>query len=193
MFLKKIVKPPLKKFLHFVKKQRANNEGPNDNVEQMKFCSIMQHDVKGYGTIRPVEEDKSWGLKALRSKEDGGDGYGDYLQINSFTDAGLDQIATYNDYKKEWDAEKALFDKETHILQKRFVNFKLYAKFRDKRCYHIEPIEGGHRRIADVQASFCAKYDFNRGCLKDTTSLTVQHFTGNSSEDKLKTGDQIAA
>ena len=137
----------------------------------MKFCSIMQHDVRGYGTIRPPIEDKSWGLNALS------DGYKAYVQINSFTDAGLDQIAVYNNYQEEWNAEKALFTTDTHISQKRFVCFKLYAKFRRNRKYHLEPVEGGHRRIANVQATFCAKFDFNRGCLQDTTSLTVEHFT----------------
>ena len=86
-----------------------NNEGPGDDVEQLKFCSIMQFDVKGWGTIRPVEEDANWGDKALRSKEKGGDGYGDYLLINSFTDEGLDKIADYNNYRDEWDSEKRQF------------------------------------------------------------------------------------
>ena len=63
------------------------------------------------------------------------------------------------------------------MMQKRFVNFKLYAKYRNRRRYHLDPIEGGHRRIGIILASFCAKFDFNRGSLKDTGSLKVHHFT----------------
>ena len=85
-----------------------HNEGPNEHVEEMKFCSIMQHDVKGYGTIRPESNNKHWGLKALKSTADGGEGYGDYLQINSFTVTGLDKIAQYNNYKEEWNVQKCL-------------------------------------------------------------------------------------
>ena len=59
----------------------------------------------------------------------------------------------------------------------RFVNFKLYAKYRNRRRYHLDPIEGGHRRIGIILASFCAKFDFNQGSLKDTGSLKVHHFT----------------
>ena len=154
-----------------------NNDGPSDDVEQLKFCSIMQFDVKGYGTIRPVEQDAKWGDKALRSQEEGGDGYADYLQINSFTDKGLNEIADYNNYREEWDIEKSQFTEGIHMMQKRYVNFKLYAKHRDRRCYHLCPIEGGHRRIGNIQASFCGKFDFNRGSLKDTASLKVHHFT----------------
>ena len=154
-----------------------NNEGPGNDVEQLKFCSIMQFDVKGWGTIRPVEQDANWGDNALCSKEKGGDGYGDYLLINSFTDEGLDKIADYNNYRGEWDSEKRQFTEGIHMMQKRFVNFKLYAKHRDRRCYHLCPIEGGHRRIGNIQASFCGKFDFNRGSLKDTASMKVHHFT----------------
>ena len=146
-------------------------------MEQLKFCSIMQFDVEGYGTIRPVEQDAKWGDKALRSKNKSGGGYADYLLINSFTDVGLNKIADYNNYREEWDSEKKQFTKGTPMYQKRFVNFKLYAKHRDRRCYHLCPIEGGHRRIANIQASFCGKFDFNRGSLKDTASMKVQHFT----------------
>ena len=60
----------------------------------------MQFDVKGYGTIRLVKQDAKWGDKALRSKKKGGDGYSDYLPINSFTDEGLNKIADYNNYRE---------------------------------------------------------------------------------------------
>ena len=66
----------------------------------------MQFDVKGWGTIRPVKESGTWGDIALHSSEEGGDGYGDYLRINSFTDEGLDKIAAYNNYGDEWEDEK---------------------------------------------------------------------------------------
>ena len=73
--------------------------------------------------------------------------------------------------------KKRLFTRDTHITEKRFINFKLYAKYRDRRCYHICPIEGGHRSLGNIQASFCENYNFNQGSLKDTMSLTVKHFT----------------
>ena len=137
----------------------------------------MQFDVNGWGTIRPDKENKTWGDIAFRSIKDGGHGYADYLGINSFTDDGLDEIAAYNKYSQEWEVEKSQFTKETHMMQKRFVNFKLYAKYRNRRRYHLDPIEGGHRRIGNIQASFCGKFDFNRGSLKDTASMSVHHFT----------------
>ena len=73
-----------------------NNEGPSNDVEEMKFCSIMQIDVRGWGTIRPVEEKETWGDIAFRSTDEGGDGYGDYLSINLFINDGLDKIVAYN-------------------------------------------------------------------------------------------------
>lgn len=168
-------------------------------MEQLKFCSIMQFDVKGYGTIRPVEQDAKWGEKALRSKKKGGGGYADYLLINSFTDKGLNKIADYNNYREEWDSEKEQFTEETPMYQKRFVNFKLYAKHRDRRCYHLCPIEGGHRRIGNIQASLCGRFDFNRGSLKDTASLKIQHFTDaglglkDATRKPIKMNEQILA
>ena len=85
------------------------------------------------------------------------------------------------------------------MMQKRFVNFKLYAKYRNQRRYHLDPIEGGHRRIRNIQASFCGKFDFNRGSLKDTASLKVHHFTEaglalkNDGIDPETISDQILA
>ena len=124
-------------------------------MEELKFCSIMQFDVNGWGTIRPVEEKETWGDIVFRSIDEGGDGYGDYLSINSFTDDGLDKIAAYNKYSDEWAEEKLQFTNDTHMMQKRFVNFKLYAKYSNRRCYHLDPIKGGHRRKGNIQAIFC--------------------------------------
>ena len=107
-------------------------------MEQLKFCSIMQFDVKGYGTIRPVEQDAKWGEKALRSKKKGRGGYADYLLINSFTDKGLDKIADYNNYREEWDSEKEQFTEGTPMYQKRFVNFKLYGSLKDTASLKIQ-------------------------------------------------------
>ena len=79
----------------------------------------MQSDVKGYGTIRPVEQDAKWGDKALRSKKKGGDGYSDYLLINSFTDEGLNKITDYNNYREEWDSEKkAIHRRNAYVSEK---------------------------------------------------------------------------
>ena len=104
----------------------------------------MQHDVKGFGTIRPLEKDKDWGKKVFQSKSTGGLGYADYVALNSFTDEGLDAIADYNNYKDEWETEKKLLSKNAQMYQKRFINFKLYSQFRERRCYHLDPMEGGH-------------------------------------------------
>ena len=91
----------------------------------------MQINVRGWGTIRPVEENETWGDIAFKSTDEGGDGYGDYLSINSFTDEGLDKIAAYNKYSDKWAEEKRQFTDDTHMMQKQFVNFKLYAKYRN--------------------------------------------------------------
>ena len=95
-----------------------SNEGPNNDVEQLKFRLLMQFDVKGWGTIRPVEESETWGDIVFRSIEDGGHGYADYHGINSFTDDGLEKIAAYNKYRDEWEDEKSQFSEETHMMQK---------------------------------------------------------------------------
>ena len=91
----------------------------------------MQINVRGWGTIRPVEEKETWGDIALRRTDEGGDGYGDYLSINSFTNDGLAKIASYKKYSDEWKEEKIQFTDDTHMMQKQFVNFKLYAKYRN--------------------------------------------------------------
>ena len=52
----------------------------------------------------------------------------------------------------------------------------LYATWRERRCFHLDPIEGGHRKVGIIQASFCAKYNFERGSITNPTSLEPQHF-----------------
>ena len=153
----------------------------------------MQHDVKGFGTIRPLEKDKDWGKKVFQSKSTGGLGYADYVALNSFTDEGLDAIADYNNYKDEWETEKKLLNKNAHIYQKRFINFKLYSQFRERRCYHLDPMEGGHRKVGNIQASFCSEYDFNRGSITNPACLTIDHFTnaGLRLKDTIVKKDQI--
>ena len=63
---------------------------------------------------------------------------------NSFSEEGLDFIAKYNNYESKWEEEKAEFNDDTSIADKRFVNLMLYATWRKRRCYHLDPIEGGH-------------------------------------------------
>ena len=62
-------------FQNFVNKlQGTNNEGPSDDVEPYKYCAAHLEDI-GYDTIRPPKEEfaKDWGLKALETKEKGGE------------------------------------------------------------------------------------------------------------------------
>ena len=52
----------------------------------------------------------------------------------------------------------------------------LYATWRKRRCYHLDPIEGGHRKVGIIQASFCTQYNFERGSITNPTSLEPKHF-----------------
>ena len=52
----------------------------------------------------------------------------------------------------------------------------LYDTWRERRCYHLDPIEGGHRKSGIIQASFCTQYNFERGSITNPTSLEPHHF-----------------
>ena len=52
----------------------------------------------------------------------------------------------------------------------------LYATWRKRRCYHLDPIEGGHRKVGIIQASFCTQYNFETGSITNPTTLEPQHF-----------------
>ena len=53
---------------------------------------------------------------------------------------------------------------------------KLYAKHRDKRKYHIDPMEGGHRKAEMFQAIFCAQLGPEDGSISDCLTYTPEQF-----------------
>ena len=137
----------------------------------MNLISINPSDTVGYGTIRPSrKEGPNWGKKALDN------GFRNYCLLNPFTDKGLDKIAKFNSFHEEWEQEKQHFDENTTNARKRFINWKLYAKFRSYRCYHIEPIEGGHRRVGAIQAAMLSEIDGEEGWIDEPNTLSVNSF-----------------
>ena len=103
-------------------------------------------------------------------------GFRNYCLLNPFTDKGLDKIAKFNSFDEEWEQEKQHFDENTTNSRKRFINWKLYAKYRPVRCYHIEPIEGGHRRVGAIQASMLSEIDAEEGWIDEPNTLCVESF-----------------
>ena len=146
-------------------------------MEQFKYCSSMLTDV-GYGTIRPPKDKctSSWGDEVMNDEIDEKKGFREYCMLNSCTDDGLHAIANYNKFLTEWAQEVALFDEDTSLAQKRFISFKLYAKYRKRRSYHLDPMEGGHRKVGNIQANFCSPLDPERGCFSKPTSYTLAQF-----------------
>ena len=160
------------------------DESSKNDVEEMKFCSLHAHKKKGYGTIRPRDEDEEWGCNIFKSTTEGGDGYIDYVQTNSFTNEGLDEIARYNGYAQDWEIQKKAFKKDAPVADKRWMCFLLYAANRKKRKVHLDPFEGGHRKVGMIQATFCAAYDVERASITEPNSLTVQHFQSSGLQPK---------
>ena len=80
------------------------NDGPNTNVEKLRYCSSSLTKV-GYGTLRPPVDDSysdEWGEKVF-VKDDADDlSFEKYCTLNSCTDGGLDSIAFYNKFSDEW-------------------------------------------------------------------------------------------
>ena len=96
--------------------------------------------------------------------------------INSCTDVGLQDIAKFNGCEHEWVEIKKIFNDSTSMASKRFLSIKLYVKYRKKRKYHLEPIEGGHRRAGVFQANFCAQLNPEDGSISDSLTYTPKHF-----------------
>ena len=71
----------------------------------MKYCSTSLEPT-GYGTLRPPTDDdysETWGEEALtKNNSDGTMTFKDYCVLNSCTDEGLQAIAKFNDFEKEW-------------------------------------------------------------------------------------------
>ena len=59
---------------------------------------------------------------------------------------------------------------------KRFVLLQLYAKYRNKRTYHLDPMEGGHRKAGVFQANFCAQLNPEDGSISDCLTYTPEQF-----------------
>ena len=99
-----------------------------------------------------------------------------YCQLNPFTDDGLDKIALYNGFHEKWASAKEAFNGSTAHVEKRWQCWKLYAEHRAQRKYHLEPLEGGHRRAAAIQAVFCAEIDAEDGTISGPNMLGVESF-----------------
>ena len=117
----------------------------------MKYCSSSLATI-GYGSIRPPTDEHYhpfWGDELLRpDNSDGNKCFRDYCKINSCTDEGLQEIASYNGFEERWDEVTRAFTEQTSMAAKRFESIKLYAQHRTKRKYHLDPMEGGHRKAA---------------------------------------------
>jgi len=172
-----------------------NNDGPNDDVGPMKFCS-SSHTTIGYGSIRPPTDesyDPSWGDKVLRhDNSDGKKCFRDYCKTNSCTDEGLQDIASYNGFEEQWKKVTQTFTEETSMVVKRFESIKVYAQHRTKRKYHLDPMEGGHRKAAVFQANFCAQLNPEDGSIKNCLTYTPADFRkANLIPDKKITVENI--
>ena len=124
-------------FLFVLIYKGTTNEGPSDDVEQLKYCSSTLT-TYGYGTLRPPCNDsysKVWGQCVLTKQDKEEFSFVEYCSFNSCTDDGLRKISIYNGYKKEWNEISGNFNHDTTMAYKRFVSLKLYAKHRDRRKY----------------------------------------------------------
>ena len=138
----------------------------------MKYISINATKTTGFGTIRPNDEpSEDWGTHALDTLN-----FRSYCELNPFTDEGLDEIALYNKFGEKWETAKKAFNRDTAHVEKRWQCWKLYAEHRAQRKYHLELLEGGHRRAAAIQAVFCAEIDAEDGTISGPNTLGVDSF-----------------
>ena len=100
----------------------------------------------------------------------------EYCMLNLCRDDGLDNISKYNGFENEWVKIQQGFTEQTTMAQKRFLSLKLYAKHRDRRKYHLDPQEGGHRRAGIFQANFCAQLNPEDGSISDCLTYTPDQF-----------------
>ena len=78
------------------------------------------------------------------------------------------------------------------MAEKRFTSIMLFAKHHGKRKYHLDPLEGGHRRAGIFQANFCAQLDPEDGSISDLMTYTPEHFrTATITPDKSITAEHI--
>ena len=143
-------------FLIFIIYKGTMNNGPNKNVEQLKYCSSSLTTI-GHGTLRPPDdgsysENQRHNVLSKGNNEEMS--FEDYCMLNSCSDDGLLSITRYNRIEEEGVTTTEEFTEETSMVEKRFLLLKLYAKHRDRRKYHLDPQEGGHCRAGVVQAKF---------------------------------------
>lgn len=157
-------------------------------------------DAEGFGTIRPVleqEQDKEWGNNVMFGVKEGGTTYQDYLQCDPFTDDGLKTIALYNGYFEEWREEVSKMSSDTSMVEKRWKNWVLYAKNRDKRSIHLDALEGGHRSLAAQQVTLCTDIDLWHSSVPGPGTMTPPKFKQAGLAPKINaaplTGDMIEA
>ena len=148
------------------------NEGPLNDVERFKYVSMLPDVEGGFGAVRPVRKrDKHWRMKAL---EDGC--YTEYCAINANTDAGLEEVAKYNNYVDEWKVISEKFTQDTAMVYKKWDAFNLYVDQCEKRTYHLDPTKGGHRRLGTYKADFCSPVHPEKAKIARTHMFTVKYF-----------------
>jgi len=146
----------------------------------MKYCSTSLEPT-GYGTLRPpTDEDYSetWGEDALtKNNSDGTMTFEDYCMLNSCIDEGLQAIAKFNGFEKEWNELKEKFLRRNESMaSKRFELMTLFARHRSKHKYHLDPMEGGHCRAAIFQANFCAPLNAEDGSISNLLTYNLKDF-----------------
>ena len=165
-------------FLIFIIYKGTTNDGPNKNVEQLKYCSSSLTTV-GYGTLWPPDDgsySENWGHNVFSKGNNEEMSFEDYCMLNSCSDDGLLSIARYNCIEEEWVTTTQEFTEEASMVEKRFLLLKLYAQHRDRRKYHLDPQEGGHCRAGVFQANFCAQLSPEDGSISDCLTYTPDQF-----------------
>ena len=155
------------------------NDGPNKDVSEFKYCSSTLTDI-GHGTLRPPDDDsysENWGHNLLEQSNDREKtSFKQYCMINSCTHDGLQEIAKHNDYEQEWNDIKRDISESTSMAAIRFLSLKLYAKHRNNRKYHLDPMEGGHRRAAMFQTNFGAELNPEDGSISGCLTYVPEDF-----------------
>ena len=91
------------------------NHGPNENVEQLKYCSSSLTTI-GHGTLRPPDDgsySENWGHNVLSKGNNEEMSFEDYCMLNLCSNDGLLSIARYNCIEEEWVTTTQEFTKET--------------------------------------------------------------------------------
>ena len=110
-------------FLFFLIYKGTTKDGPNDSIEQLKYCSSSLTKV-GYGTLCPPHNDsypEEWGEQVLKEEQEEEISFKDYCMLSSCTDDGLDSIAVYEKFSDEWDKKKESFDGDVSMAYKHVV------------------------------------------------------------------------